>query len=61
MGALNHTTRHGVLVRGGRALELLSEIDTIVFDKTGTPTGGGGKSNLQWDNCQKTATIGCIS
>ena len=40
LGALNHTTRHGVLVRSGRTLELLSEVDTIVFDKTGTLTQG---------------------
>lgn len=40
LGALNHTTRHGILVRSGRTLELLSEIDTIVFDKTGTLTRG---------------------
>ncbi|MDJ0846009.1 heavy metal translocating P-type ATPase [Crocosphaera sp.] len=43
LGALNHTTRHGILVRSGRTLELLSEIDTIVFDKTGTLTEGNIK------------------
>lgn len=40
LGALNHTTRHGILVRSGRTLELLGEVDTIVFDKTGTLTQG---------------------
>jgi Cu+-exporting ATPase len=32
--------RHGVLIRGGLALEQLRRIDTIVFDKTGTVTEG---------------------
>ncbi|WP_017294383.1 heavy metal translocating P-type ATPase [Geminocystis herdmanii] len=43
LGALNHTTRHGILVRSGRTMELLGEIDTIVFDKTGTLTEGNIK------------------
>lgn len=32
--------RHGILVRGGRALEHFAHVDTIVFDKTGTLTLG---------------------
>jgi Cu+-exporting ATPase len=31
---------HGVLIRGGEALEAVQRIDTVVFDKTGTITRG---------------------
>jgi Cu2+-exporting ATPase len=40
LGALNHNTRHGILVRSGRTIEQLADVDTVVFDKTGTLTQG---------------------
>ncbi|MBI4499833.1 MAG: heavy metal translocating P-type ATPase, partial [Gemmatimonadetes bacterium] len=32
--------QQGVLIRGGEALETLQRVNTIIFDKTGTVTGG---------------------
>lgn len=40
LAALNHATRHGAIIRSGRALEKLAQVDTLVFDKTGTLTKG---------------------
>ncbi len=40
LSALTYAARHGIYIRSGRALEVLSRIDTIAFDKTGTLTQG---------------------
>ena len=38
--AQTYAARQGILIRSGRALEMLTQIDTIVFDKTATLTEG---------------------
>jgi len=45
LSALTYASRHGIYIRSGRALEVLSKIDAIVFDKTGTITQGNAAVN----------------
>ncbi|BAU13742.1 heavy metal translocating P-type ATPase [Leptolyngbya sp. NIES-3755] len=40
LSALTYASRHGIYIRSGRALEMLSKVDAIAFDKTGTITQG---------------------
>ena len=40
LSVLTYAARNGVLIRSGRAIEILAKVDTIVCDKTGTLTIG---------------------
>lgn len=40
MAAIGQTTKHGVIIKSGEALEKMGNVDTITFDKTGTLTYG---------------------
>lgn len=40
VGALTYAARHGILIKGGKHIEVLSAVRAIAFDKTGTLTEG---------------------
>jgi len=40
LGAIGRAARAGAIIKGGRYLEALWQVDTVAFDKTGTVTAG---------------------
>ena len=43
LGAIGRAARNGAIVKGGLYMEILSTIDTVLLDKTGTLTFGTPK------------------
>ena len=56
LSTLSHAAKKGILIKGGKHLEKLKDIDIIAFDKTGTITSGKPKVTdwIVFDENEKT-------
>src|SRR5436190_10287368 len=69
LAAIAWSARHGILFRGGAAVEKLADIDTVALDKTGTLTTGELKvekiesfpSGKEADVAQLAYSLECLS
>ena len=43
VSGLSRAARHGILIKGGKAIEALARVNSLVLDKTGTLTDGRAK------------------
>lgn len=43
VSGLSRAARHGILIKGGKAIEALARINSLILDKTGTLTNGRAK------------------
>ena len=43
VSGLSRAAKHGILIKGGKALEIMARVSVLVVDKTGTLTHGGAR------------------
>ncbi|MBE7559538.1 cadmium-translocating P-type ATPase [bacterium] len=54
VAAMGAAARRGIIIKGGRFLEALADVDAVVFDKTGTLTAG--RPDLRSIHCMNGAS-----